>query len=461
MNTLVSTPVIHIVKGRVVTGDDVSYGAGEGSFSTPAIDLNTIAWSRQEPGPAFDVPIAEIIDLLIALGDGIRQDKAGALAEACDLMMRTGTLDPGIIRRSYEDLPFLFSRDHITGILEGELGDPAVVDGWKEMRMYGGTPARVRAFPPRMVHILAGNAPGVAAVTIVRGALSKGVHLCKLPSNDLHTLTALLRILIDIAPDHPVTKSFSAVYWRGGDTAIESRLFSPIFFDKLAAWGGESSLRSAKNYIGPGFELVAFDPKTSISMIGREAFADDADLDAIAELAAQDATPWNQSACVSSRFMYIEADEAQADRFSEALQKHMGVERRIASRFGPKVSADLREEIDALRDLAPDYAVFGGYEGAGLVVRSDSPVDFYPDNKIVNVVTVRALKDAVRYTGVATQTVGVWPPARKAELRDALASAGAQRIVTLGLAVNGDCAGLPHDGFIPLHRFMRWINDEG
>jgi hypothetical protein len=56
--------------------------------------------------------------------------------------------------------------------------------------------------------------------------------------------------------------------------------------------------------------------------------------------------------------------------------------------------------------------------------------------------------------------VGVYPPTRKHEVRDALASAGAQRVVSLGGALGPD-AGLAHDGFYPLHRFVRWVNDEG
>ena len=72
---------------------------------------------------------------------------------------------------------------------------------------------------------------------------------------------------------------------------------------------------------------------------------------------------------------------------------------------------------------------------------------------------ILTLRDAVRYANVATQTVGVYPAARKVEVRDALASAGVQRVVTLGKAV-GPGPGLPHDGFYPLHRFVRWVNDE-
>ncbi len=47
----------------------------------------------------------------------------------------------------------------------------------------------------------------------------------------------------------------------------------------------------------------------------------------------------------------------------------------------------------------------------------------------------------------------------KAKQLIALAAAGAQRVVTLGGAGVME-AGLPHDGFLPLSRFVRWVNDE-
>jgi len=86
-------------------------------------------------------------------------------------------------------------------------------------------------------------------------------------------------------------------------------------------------------------------------------------------------------------------------------------------------------------------------------------VDFHPDAKTVNVVVVAALERALRFTSVATQTVGIYPPARKVELRERLAAAGAQRVVTLGSALGGG-VGIPHDGFLPLHRLVRWVSDE-
>ena len=68
----------------------------------------------------------------------------------------------------------------------------------------------------------------------------------------------------------------SAVYWRGGDDATERVLYRPQYFDKIVAWGGGDAINNVIKYLMPGFQLVSFDPKTSISMVGREAHADEA-----------------------------------------------------------------------------------------------------------------------------------------------------------------------------------------
>ncbi|MFL6662659.1 MAG: acyl-CoA reductase [Rhizobacter sp.] len=450
-------PVCHIVKGEVVTGAEQVHGR----FATPKLDLDQLVWPRSAPGPAFDTPLAEIVDVLVELGAWLAADPQGAVAEALEHSLRTGPLPRPLMEHSYAHIGKPFDRRSIAFQIERELGGADVLDGWREIaNTPSGRPARIRAFPPRLIHIVAGNAPGVSAQTVLRGALTKGVNLLKLPSNDLFTAPAILRGLAAVAPGHPLTRSFSAVYWRGGDASVEGTLFRPQFFDKIVAWGGEASIRSAVKYLGPGFELVSFDPKTSISLIGREAFASSESLADVAERAAFDATLMNQQACASSRFQFVEGSVEEVDRYCALLQKRMNVDRPTASAIGAPVPPALRDELDGLRMLEPEVRLWGGYGGEGLVIRTADPVDFHPDGKIVNVVPVTSLADAVRHANVATQTVGVWPPQRKAGLRDALASRGVQRVVNLG-GTAGIEMGLPHDGFHPLQRFVRWVNDEG
>jgi hypothetical protein len=110
-----------------------------------------------------------------------------------------------------------------------------------------------------------------------------------------------------------------------------------------------------------------------------------------------------------------------------------------------------------LSNLEPIYRIFGRPDGRGMVIRSSEPVAFNPMGKLVNVVVVSALGDAMQHVTVATQSVGVYPASRIPDVRDALAQAGAQRIVALGNSNAGRFGGLPHDGSWPVHRLMRWV----
>lgn len=456
----VGVPAVrHVVKGVLREGADVSHSSGGQAFVTPKLDLDELVWPRTEPVPALNVPVAEIIDLLVATGERLRGDSDGLLADACERMSYTSPYERRIVENSFEDLPRHFESVRMRFQIDQELGGPEILDAWQPVEKPDGKTAWVRAFPARVVHVVAGNTPGVAAWSVIMGAVTKGMNLYKLPSNDLFTLPAILATMALIAPGHPIVKSASAVYWRGGDESVESVILRPQFFDKIAAWGGEGTIKGVGKYVGPGLELISFDPKTSISLIGREVFESPEALETAARLAAEDATVFNQEGCAASRFQFIEGSLEQVDSYCELLAQMLPLERRYGSAIGPPPPMEEREEIEALRYLEPDFKVWGALDGGGLVVRSDEPVEFHPTNKTVNVVRVESLESAARYANIATQTVGVFPSARGAQIRDLFASAGVQKIVPLGSA-HGSYRGLPHDGFRPLHRLVRWIVDQ-
>jgi len=309
-----------------------------------------------------------------------------------------------------------------------------------------------------MIHMLAGNAPAGCIASIAQGALVKAVNLFKMPSSDPFTCVALLRTMADIDPRHPVVRSMSAVYWRGGDESIEQTLYRPQYFDKIVAWGGGDAIENVIQYLGPGIQLVSFDPKSSISMIGREAFASKETLAEVAERAAADVSVFNQEACVASRFVFVESERPEVDAFCATLAERLGVDREFSSSVAPAPPSEVRGEVEVLQAM-DEVVVWGSFDGRGLVLLSDRPVDFHPTHKTANVVMVPSLDGAVRYVNVATQTIGVYPFHRKAELRDHLASAGAQRVCRLGTA-NDHVLGSPHDAMYPLQRFVHWMGDD-
>lgn len=451
----------HIVHGDVRTGGDDDHPTRVGHrFSVPALDLDELVVPRTAPGPAFDTPIAEVLDFLAETGRQLDFSTNPYLAEAAELMTSISPHSRRVIENSYKTLGAMFDAEALGYQVERELG-VGVLDDWMPVFRPGAPRCRVRAFPPRLIHVMPGNGPAAAAMTIIRGALTKGLNLLKLPSNDLCTATAVLRTMAAIDPKHPTVRSFSAVYWRGGDVKVESLLLRPQYFDKLVAWGGEDTIRHVLRYIGPGFELVAFDPKVSISLIGHEAFANDETIAHVARLAAIDSTLMNQEGCVASRHQFVEAGTHQVDRYCELLAAELAVDREWSDGKSWRTPTDIRDQVDVL-SYTDSFRVWGDYDGHGLVIRSEEPVDFHPIAKTVNVVPVERLRDAVTRATVATQTVGVYPAARKVDLRNALAAAGVQRVVTLGNAIGLATAGqgLPHDGSYPLQRLMRWVTDE-
>jgi hypothetical protein len=204
--------------------------------------------------------------------------------------------------------------------------------------------------------------------------------------------------------------------------------------------------------------LVSFDPKTSISFVGREAFASDETLDIAADLSAADVMTLNQEACVASRFQFVEGSHAEVDRFCAALHARIASLAAASGDVRP-LDMDMREAVEMMIMMDDEYGVWGRTDGKGLVIRSDEPVDFHPINKTANVVRVDSLDDAVKYINVATQTVGFYPFERMAAYRDRLASGGAQRVVHLGEA-GPSTIGNPHDAMYPLHRFVHWMVHE-
>ena len=56
--------VPHVVRGELRRPTDGGEVVDYDGFTTPWLDLDELIWPRAEPGPAFDVPLAEIIELL-------------------------------------------------------------------------------------------------------------------------------------------------------------------------------------------------------------------------------------------------------------------------------------------------------------------------------------------------------------------------------------------------------------
>ena len=455
---VVSAPFF--ARGELVEGSDAVHRSRDLGvhFATPRINLDQVVQPRTEVPPLLNVPLAEIIEFLVETGQRMIHPGNRFMRECIDRMSRTHVLPHRVLEAQVQGAAAYLDKRLLNTVVEQNFPNPKALDDWIPHQDYTGRRSFVRAFAPRLVHVLPGNSPGVAVKSIAQGAMVKAINLFKMSSSDPFTTVAILRTMADIDPYHPIVKSMSAVYWRGGDTSVERALYRPQYFDKIVAWGGGDAINNVIQYLGPGLQLVSFDPKTSISIVGKEAFASDQTLDKAADLASADVMVLNQEACVASRFIYVEGGHDSVDRFCAKLHERI-VERAASSGDARPLDMELREQIETLMLLDDDYRVWGKTDGRGCVIRSDEPVEFHPINKTANVVCVPSLDEAVKYVNVATQTVGFYPFNRMADYRDRLASGGAQRIVRLGEA-GPSTIGNPHDAMYPLHRFVHWMAHE-
>jgi Acyl-CoA reductase (LuxC) len=477
MSTLVSTPrppevvAPAVVRGELVEDGLVTFGGRGGQTSFRAPDPATLV-DRLGGGPTclrdvFDLPFDEIVEYLDALGRRLVLDENTFLQEALEHSMGWADLTPPLVQASFERLPAMFEAAAVREVAEAAIG-VAYLDGWATRRMADGRTASVRAVGARTVHIIAGNSPLISAVSIIRNAMTRSDAIIKAPSNDPLTALAIARTMVEMAPDHPLTRHLSVAYWKGGDTAIEERLYRPEYVEKIIAWGGLQSVRHVTRYIQPGLELITLDPKRSATIIGPEAFADDRTLRMVARRTAADIGTLNQVACVNARVVHVAsgidaAGIAAANRFGqlvyEELQRLPAEISTKAKRFDP----ELRANIDGLRTSPEWYQVIGGRadEGAVLVSQLDEAVEFQHalSGRVANIVPIAAPADALRSVDAYTQTIGIFPESLKTELRDLLGMHGAQRLVSVGHAADAH-EGLPQDGIEPLRRAVKWIVDE-
>jgi hypothetical protein len=460
------------LRGEVITDDLVSFGTRSGStqFQAPDMAKYVDRLPLKSPGEMADLyalTFDEILDVLEALGDALVFDRNTHLQEAYEASVLANPLPPEILLNSYQILRPLFTRDNVTEIADTQVG-LGYLNGWVGQKQVDGRELRVRAFGSRVLHIPAGNGGLVSAVTILRSVITRSDVIIKVPSNDPLTAVAIARTLADVAPDHPITKHLAVGYWKGGDLAVEEVLYQPRHIEKIVAWGGLASVKHVTRYIQPGLELIALDPKRSATIIGAEAFVDDATMREVARRAAVDIGVANQEGCANARVIYVHSGTdddglANANRLGELIYQELIALPSFISSPSVYPNRELFEHLESSRMTEDWYRVIGGEqrEGAIVVSQFDEPVDYSPmlSNRIANIVPVDTIDKVTSAVNAYTQTIGIYPESLKRQLRDTLPLFGAQRLTSLGYACSVAIA-MPQDAIEPIRRMCRWIVDE-
>jgi hypothetical protein len=467
-------PIPMIARGACILDGLTTHPGRRGSitFATPDCGANLGKLVLANPSALADLyqlRFGDIVDYLDSLGHLLRLESNAYLRQALEISKITSGLPDSVLDGAYEDMHRMFLRDAVMEVAEKGVGID-YLEGWVSHTLHDGRNVSIRAFGARSVHVIAGNLPSTAAATIVRNAITRGDALIKTPSNDPMTAVAIAQTMIDMAPDHPLSRHVAVAYWRGGDDGLEARLYQPRHIEKIIAWGGFASVKHITKYLQPGIDLITLDPKLSASILGKEALESEQSMADVALRLATDIAAFNQEACVNARVIYVECNLdagglARLNMLGEMVQKSFAkLPIRITDRSKPSsISAELANEVTALEFSEDNYRVFGKDIRDGIVIVSqiDDAVDFSGRlaNRVANLVPVPTIDAAIGYVNADTQTIGVYPESLKTAIRQRLAYHGAQRIVSLGYAAHISLA-TPQDGIEPLRRMCKWIFEE-
>ncbi len=457
-----------VARGEVIEDYEVTFSGRYGaSFTCPDASkyLSKILLpSRRDMEALYGISLDDVLDYLVEFGRHLDLESNPHLQWAADLTRTFNDVPSHLVQAAMSGFGKSFlQRDHLEAMIE-TVGREHL-DGWARYERDNGRISHIHAFGVPTAHVIAGNGPSPAMMTFVRNALVRGYAIVKIPSNELGTAVALARTAIDMAPGHPLTKAFSAVYWRGGDEAFESKLYHPRNVERIVAWGGFASVTHIAKYIRPGIDLVTFDPKISRSILGEGTLASDETMREAAVRLADDVGNGNQNGCTNSRLAYVVCDMGEQAlerirRFGEMVYEE--IQRLPSEISSPAIhmDAEFKGKVAALMMLDDEYHVIGGDERGGIIISLEGDqVDFADDLKYrtLNIVPVPDYDALLRYITRDVQTVGVYPEHVRDELRTTLALHGVQRITSLGYMREYNASIDPHDGNEALRKMCTWV----
>lgn len=350
-----------------------------------------------------------------------------------------------------------YRRDRLLRLLEDELGDPLILDGFRPRA--GGYS---RVFGPKLItHVFSGNIPALAVPGLISALLVKSASLAKASSEE-PIFPALFAS--SLAEEDPrLGECLAVLWWKGGDEALEEIAFSHS--DVVVAYGTDEAVESIRAKVKGRF--IGHGHKLSFGIVGREALLS---LEEVAEKAAYDVSLFDQQGCLSPHLFYVEEGGAiGSEGFAEALANAMAeLEKRLPrGRISPEEAGailQLRGSYEFKEIAGKKVIVYAGERMAWTVIYEADPT-FLPSclNRTVRVKPVEDIfrvLDLVAPFGPYLSAVGVAvSPDRLVPLADGLGRLGVSRICPIGRMQHPPIR-WHHDGRFQILDLLRWVDLE-
>jgi hypothetical protein len=203
------------------------------------------------------------------------------------------------------------TKDGWGAMLDSELGNRRVLDGFHEGRMARG--------PAVITHVLAGNVPPPGIVTICIGLLLKSANLVKMSSRDTVFPKLFEESLREVDPE--LAGCLAVLEWSRQDTSVTREAIAAS--DAVIAYGDEGSLQALRQMAPENTRFAGYGPKVSLAVVTRDALSPET-LPQLAADVAFDVSMYDQQGCLSPHVVYVEEGSSVTPRkFAEALSVAM------------------------------------------------------------------------------------------------------------------------------------------
>lgn len=445
-----------IIAGREVYGKEnvTRYDglAGSVTIRTPAITAAQAGDVFRAKEEINALPLQEIIDFLSEAGRLWADPEYPLRREALEIMLRITQFSENELKDDLGNIPLVLNRDvFVDKVLDSEFRDRAILDKWV---VQGG--CEVRALPRGSVlHILAGNVPGVELISLIRGLLTKNLNILKTSAANPVSPYYLVKSFLEIDPNHPVTRSVSVVHWER-EADIEKHMYREV--ESVCVWGGAEAVHHAWKYARPGLEILDYGPKRSMVFIGATTLKYQEKLKKAAAELARDTTLHDQQACHSPQVVFV---EGETDHFCEELAVELTSLAKIYPRGGESMEVQSeRSHLRMMHELGGNKVYHpGSHDWTIIVTRDLSATAQSPLGRTLFVIPVRSLGDAVKYADAYTMVAAFSERADLEKYRDALARQGVDRLTETG-RMGLLPAGMPHEGRYDLSRLVRFVSTD-
>lgn len=324
-----------------------------------------------------------------------------------------------------------------------------------------GHPLGVRSEPLGvLLHIAAGNADGLPALSVAEGLITGNINILKLPSADKGLSVLALQKLIELEPS--VAEYIYVFDTPSADLAAIRKMAE--FADGIVTWGGDEAVSAVRRFAPTGCRLIEWGHKLSFAYISGYAHKEE-ELSALAE----HIIVTKQLLCNSCQTIFLDTENMEEIyAFCSDFLPYL----EAAARRHPSKTVGGAAEITLLRyenqleqflsnNAVPEQKVYSGYECRLIACRDSELVlsEMFGSCPVKRLPKRQMFAELRTKKGYLQSVALICDPQKRGMLTDRLARVGLCRIMRAGDLSVAFC-GENHDGEYPLRRYRRYVHFE-